>query len=1252
MRSVRRRVRWAPRRSFLAILLLAFATVGLSVARAAPLPGPDAAEGKGANRWDRELERRQSLLARHGGRDPAAILAILGVLGDLHGDVDDQRLHAFLSKVADDKRRHPLVVSYARYLMARMHEAKGKTQRSAKALAAEGYGLSWQIVGPFDNSGRNGETAVFAPQTEAFAPDQVFSGKLPSEPLAWRAWEYADAPRAGYVSFDDRLRPNRNVTGYATAWVRAPKPMNVAVHLGSGGPAEVWVDGTSAGSTDGYRVAHPLQNTMPARLAAGWNRVLVKVSAQGGMWGFFLRFSDPGGAAIDGLAWTAEPPTDAKSAPGESTSSHKVVSLRAQLEAKFGPSAAGRKAAGSGQNLIEFYWHTHPFDNDDSRAVETARRVEGLAKTARSAWLLALVDRDAKESLAALGRGIARARGSATVQADLLGKMLLESAWRHRAIGLDDRFADDLDAAFEAAPFDPVVELALIDRAAEQGLVWWSTKWLSKVVQRNPESRSLRLELASRLRAQGKTQAALDTLSSLGQGPATAGHTIEALLDLGKPDDAVELARRAAKASPGVPDVHVTVARLEEARGDTMASRAAWAKALALAPHDAELHAQLGRVLARASETGAASASLRRSLELKPQQPEVRDLLAALDRSAPDDLFARYGVNFSEVAKTPTPKTWAGRDSGILRHRVAVKVLPNGLTERLDHRIIRVLDDRGVRTQAIQALNYDPAESIVEVRRARVRRANGTIEEIADVHVVALASAGYRMYYDQRQVRAVFGGLSVGDTIEVAFLQRDVAARNMFDEYFGDIMPVQGTEPRKLIEYILEAPRDKPIYFNLRGVEKKDGPDDSVLYSYSAKDVEAIKPEAGMPGWTEIATYLHASTYKTWNDVGDWYWDLVREQLVVDEDVEKAVAEALEGLAADATTEQKVAAIYTYVVRNTRYVGLEFGIHGFKPYRTTEVLSRRFGDCKDKASLLKVMLGEAGVNSHLVLVRTRDQGVVPAKPASLAVFNHAITYVPDLDLFLDGTAEWSGPTELPAGDQGASVLVVEDGAGAKFRKIPVSAAKDNLRRTEQLIKLAASGAARVEHTMVVTGASAAGLRFRFASAEARKERVASAFGDLYSGSEVVGVQTPGIGDITTPPRLEVDLRVPEWGNKRDDAVRFRVLGRPSSMASSLAPLSKREHDLVLDVPSTEAYALDYALPSGHRFARVPSAAKIESPLGKFELTVTQTPSGAKVRSELTLRKQRIKPSEYPAFRKFLQQVDAKLEQEFEVVPAK
>jgi hypothetical protein len=229
------------------------------------------------------------------------------------------------------------------------------------------------------------------------------------------------------------------------------------------------------------------------------------------------------------------------------------------------------------------------------------------------------------------------------------------------------------------------------------------------------------------------------------------------------------------------------------------------------------------------------------------------------------------------------------------------------------------------------------------------------------------------------------------------------------------------------------------------------------------------------------------------------------------------------------------------------------------------------------------------------------------------------------------------------------VLVIEDGKGATFRKIPMSKAGDNVRDTQQSIQLSAGGKATVHHEVEVRGAAASQVRYRFQSKERRDERVAKAFGDLYPGVEVTKTEAPRIGDIQTPPRLIADMVVPQWATPAaGNTLRFHVLGRTSDLTQSFAGKAQREHDLVLDVPSTERYRLRYRLPAGHEFTQMPEPTTIESDVGRFTLEVDKTADGAEVRSEIQLKRQRIPASEYPAFRDFLRSVDAKLEQDFAI----
>lgn len=1225
--------------------------LGDAPAAAAPQSQPAGAAARDdEGRWARELGRRRAELRRHGGRAPEAVLALLGAAQELEGELETSRLAAWFDEVHGDRRRDPLVRSFAGYQRALLDQARGHRDQARERLATEGYLLDWQVVGPFDNTNRKGEDAAYGPEQEPYDEAQTFRGRLPSEALPWRTVAYDSLPHGGFVALDDLLHPNDDATGYATCWVYVPEPTAAALHVGSGGPYRVWVDGHEVGRGQAYRVPHPLQDTFGVHLREGWNRVLVKVSTQRRQWGFFARLSAPNGAPLPALQVRADRPeawTSSPAAPPTATAP-TVTSLRRALERAYERNSRGP----AGTNLVAFYRYVQPFDSDDDTAVRIAREVDAEQKTARAAWLHAIVENDPNEAFSALRRGIERARREGPSARSLLAQMLLELAWRHQSIGMDDRYRELVEEAAAVLPGDAVIELERIEQLEAAGFETRALERLRRLAARHPKSTSLALAEAARLHFRGQPREALARLEAASEsgGALTATQRIDLWLGLGETDRALAVAQARVDASPGLPEAHVALARLHEARGDVAEAIQTWERAITLAPHDAEQHAELGRLLARHQQPEAAVQRLRRSLELRPQQPAIRDLLATLEPASGSDMFRRHALALEDIAKLPTPAAWKGKSAGVLRHQVAVRVLSNGLTERLDQRFIRVLDDRGVRGQSVQGMQYDPSESVVEVRRARVHRRNGTIEDLGDVRIASMTSAGYRMYYDQRQVRVLFDGLQVGDTLEVAFVQRDIAARNMFDEYFGDLVPIQGMEPRLHVAYTLEAPTDKPIYFNLPEVTKQTR-GDLTTYRYQARDVAAVKGEPGMPGWSEVAGFLHASTYRTWDDVGTWYWNLVAEQLVVDDDIRRAVQTALAKLPPTATVQEKVDAIYTYVVRNTRYVGLEFGIHGYKPYRTTEVLSRRFGDCKDKASLLKVMLEEAGIQAHLVLVRTRDQGNVPKAPASLAVFNHAITYVPALDLFLDGTAEWSGPRELPTNDQGATVLVVKDGAGGEFRTIPVLSAEANLRSTEQRVQLRADGSARVAHRFEVQGASAAAMRHGFSAQERRDERLKAAFGEIYPGVQVRDPVAPNIDDIGAPAVVAATLDVPRWSTVQGDRLSFWALGRESTLTRSLAATAERTHPLVLDVPSIERHHLRYVAPPGYRFAKLPAASRIESRVGTFELQIETTDEGASLRSELRLDVYRVPPELYGEFRTFLRRVDESLDQRFELLPA-
>jgi tetratricopeptide (TPR) repeat protein len=1248
----------------------------------APLWQPgvlDPANGH-VGRWQRELDRRAALLEAHPGKDHVAALALLGLLPTVLGEVDRASLVAFVDRVRNDRRRHPLVRALADDVRAQLHEDAGEIDEAHALYMASGRLLSWRVIGPFDNANRSGHDIAYGPELEPWAPEQSFEGKLAGEPIDWRPYEPANTLGGGYVSFDEYLRPNEYVSGYATTWVFVPVRTEAVMHVGTGGAHKVWVGTTLVGEGQAYRRPHALQDAYALTLESGWNRVLIKVGCEGGAWGFHARLSAADGAPIVGLLASGSPSVEATALPVQAPAKAEIdpdavppvkkppLSLRRLFEDAADNEAKRKVAPADELALAEFYSWVTPFAREDFTARDQAREADVALGTARSALFVALAEDDSARARKAFEIGVERAEASPGLEDRAEhSQMLVELAYANAALGLGRRAEALLERARQVAADDALIELSHAEQLANDGFELAAMNWIEDLRRRYPDSATLLREQASRVLALGRLReglALLEQHSAAHGGDLTiVEQRIDVHLQLGEVQQAVALGRDMVVAAPGRPNGWRRLAGLEEAAGNYDAAVAALETAVELAPQDAELHAALGFLQSRAGDQPGSVLAFQRSLELNPQQPELRDLLTTLGAAA-DDVFTRYAVELTDVAKAaaeaPAPAGWKGKDAVVLHRMVATRIAASGLGERLDHRIIKILDTRGIESQARHDYGYEPDESFVEVRRARVYRSDGRIEDIGVTQGYTVGAAGYRMYYDQRGVAVQFPGLRVGDVLEVAFVRRDVASRNKFDDYYGDLVPLRGVEPIGHFEYVLEAPSDLPLYFNQKLTSTPDPATQTTVYRLTRDEESGVRTESDMPGWTEVTDYLHVSSYATWDDVGRWYWGLVEGQLLVDDAIRAGVKKALEPLPADATELDRIAALYNHVIRETRYVGLEFGIHGYKPYRTTDIYNRRFGDCKDKASLLKVMLAEIGVTSHLVLVRTRDLGVIGESPASLSAFNHAIVYVPAHDLFMDGTAEHAGVFELPSGDQGASVVVIEDGKGASFRTIPFADPGKNATSYELNVEIGADGNAEVGHRMTLSGTGAAPWRASFETKEQRQELLTQRLSRTFPGTKVLRAEFPGIEDVLAPVVVEAELSVPGWAVVQDagqgtavaNGLRWRVLGHDVELLRSVAPQARREHPLVLGVPNRETRVIHYTLPRGLELQHTPEARRIDSPFGRFELAVESKPRGASITTTLEFSRSRVEPSEYEAFREFLREIDTALAQAFEAAPSR
>jgi hypothetical protein len=493
--------------------------------------------------------------------------------------------------------------------------------------------------------------------------------------------------------------------------------------------------------------------------------------------------------------------------------------------------------------------------------------------------------------------------------------------------------------------------------------------------------------------------------------------------------------------------------------------------------------------------------------------------------------------------------------------------------------------------------------------------------------------------------------LRAGDAIEVQYTVADVAYQNDMADYFGELALIADVLPKRSWDYTLIAPAQRSFFFNQprlpglgRQVERQGN---EVVYRWAATDVARVDIEPAMPGLTEIAPYLHMSTYQSWQEVGRWYWSLVQDQLQSDQSLKRVAAEVTAGLHSDA---DKVRALHRFVIEKTRYVGLEFGIHGYKPYPVEQVIARRFGDCKDKASLTHALLESLGIDSRLVLLRMRRLGNLAGKPPSLAVFNHAILHVPELDLWLDGTASGSGSRELPGEDRGATVLVVNPGAEPSFGTIPEARPSDNRMASDFRTVLARDGAATLSGVTVTSGVRAPEQRAAYREEASRRTALERSLSRTFPGLRVESVEVGDLSRLEDDVRIAFRLAVPRLARQENGGLSLLPFGQGQAWMERSAPLSTRRQDLVVGSPFEARFTFRHKLPPGLAAVDLPAPEARDGPFGDWSVAVRAEGDELVAEGTVRLSASLVRAADYPAFREFLARLDRALSRSVRLAP--
>ncbi|RLD99486.1 MAG: hypothetical protein DRI92_02165 [Aquificota bacterium] len=393
-----------------------------------------------------------------------------------------------------------------------------------------------------------------------------------------------------------------------------------------------------------------------------------------------------------------------------------------------------------------------------------------------------------------------------------------------------------------------------------------------------------------------------------------------------------------------------------------------------------------------------------------------------------------------------SPLSWASREEGVVLYdRVEVTFFNDGRQIWKEERAVKILNQKGIKEQGEVVLPFSTKHQKLKVLYAYTKLPNGQVLKPSK-EAFNIVSPPFKsqapIYSDLKYHTISMPGVTPGATIYYGFVLKTVKPymKGQFwaTNYFQENYPVEESSMVARIPANRKV-KIKAYHMGIKPqITRRKG---YVIYRWKVTNVPPLEKEPSMPPQDQLAKKVVITSLSSWEQVAQWYQSLARETLVPDEQVKRAVHALIKGTK---DKREAVRRIYNLVAQNIRYVGMGFGINGYKPHKAGDVLENRYGDCKDHATLLIAMLRVMGVKAYPVLIPTQNVANMDPDMPRPTAFDHEIAAVVINSklLFMDTTAEVTPLGDLPAGDQDRKVLVVKGGKALPGPDSPLPAPEE------------------------------------------------------------------------------------------------------------------------------------------------------------------------------------------------------------------
>jgi transglutaminase-like putative cysteine protease len=596
----------------------------------------------------------------------------------------------------------------------------------------------------------------------------------------------------------------------------------------------------------------------------------------------------------------------------------------------------------------------------------------------------------------------------------------------------------------------------------------------------------------------------------------------------------------------------------------------------------------------------------------------------------------------------------------VLVNERSTTVESDGRTREVFNYAIRILQREG-REFAVGRAGYIPDSGKVKDFKAWLLRPGSETKRYGKDNILDVAADMNDVYNEYRVTSVVaISDADVGSVFAYSYVREERTVFSQDDWRFQTSLPVISSR------YTLTLPtgwRAEAVTFNHPNIEPRVN---GTTYSWELSHLPPVPLEPMSPSLSHLVPRLAVSyyapastqvaikTFSNWTEVATWMAELEDPQVQVDD----ALARKTYELTALAKTEyDKIRAIATYV-QNIQYISIQTGLGrggGYRPHSSIEVFAKSYGDCKDKANLMRAMLKVIGIDAIPVSIYSGDPNYVRADWPSPQQFNHCIIAVKVSEQTLASTIIEHpklgrllifDPTdgETPLGDlpfylQG-SLALVDSRASTELVRMPVTPPDMNQLVRTATLQLQADGAIGGLIQENANGQTAAKFRSEFRQLSKTDyngmiERWLTAGATSARLDKIEPSDNHGDGKFT----LNVEFSAKSYGQLMQDRLlvfKPAVVSRRESL-SLTAPL--RRHPVVLRANSYSE-TVKVQLPAGFAVDEVPDPVKLETSFGTYTTSYEVVGGDLVFKRQLSQKATTIPAAQYESVRKFFESIRA------------